>query len=292
MTGFGKAELEKHGYRHTLRLKSVNNRFLEIGLKLPSELWAYEAEARAMIQGVLSRGKLDIHWRDEKPEDAGAVKANLELGHAYRKALEDLAKGLALPNEVRLEYVARFPEVISASRPQGEEAEAEARRRWDGLKAALQMALKEMQESRQREGEALGKELLRLVESARGIASQIEALSAGAADAFADKLKKKLEALAHAVAVDPARLAQETAMLAERADIREEIVRLRTHLDEFERLLKEGGQVGKKLDFMSQELLREANTMGSKSPDAGLTKLVVALKSEIEKVKEQIQNLE
>jgi uncharacterized protein (TIGR00255 family) len=216
----------------------------------------------------------------------------MELGAAYLKAMEDLAKGLALKAEVRLEQLARFPEVISAARPTGDAAEEAAKKRWEGLKEALQLALKEMQASRQREGGALGKELLRLAQEARGHSVEIEKASEGSAAGFAEKIKKRVEALLGSAVHDESRLIQEAALLAERSDIREEIVRLRSHLDELERLLKQGGQAGKQLDFLSQELLREANTMGSKSPDAGLTRKVVELKSVIEKMKEQIQNLE
>ncbi len=292
MTGFGKGEAEAGGISHVVQIKSVNNRFLEIALKLPPALWPYEAEAKAMLQKALSRGKLDLHWKESRPAGAaGAVSANLELAWAYKKALETLAQGLALPVDIRLEQLARYPEVISASDGEGADAAAQAAARWEGFKAALAAALKDMEASRGREGKALETEMRGLLGNASSLADGIEARSAELAPLFADKLKKKLAQLLEK-APDDSRLLQEAAILSERADIREETVRFRAHVAEFTRLLDEGGAVGKRLDFLSQELLREANTMGSKSPDAGLTQKVVLLKGEIEKLKEQIQNLE
>lgn len=290
MTGFGKGESEAGGIRHVVQLKSVNNRFLELGLKLPPALWPYEAEAKAMVQKALSRGKVELHWKESRQAQAeGAVRPNLELGWAYKRALEKLAEGLALPGEVRLDQVARYPDVISTG--ESADADAESAARWEGFKSALAAALEDMQKSREREGEALEAELRALVKESAAVLSAIEAKSLELTPLFAERLKKKLEALLEK-APDESRLAQEAALMAERADIREELVRFRTHLAEFTRLLDEGGQAGKRLDFLSQELLREANTMGSKSPDAELTLRVVSLKSEIEKLKEQIQNIE
>jgi uncharacterized protein (TIGR00255 family) len=291
MTGYGKGEAESGGWSYSIQIKSVNNRFLEAPLKLPAALWSREAEARAMVQKALSRGKLDLNYRETAPaRQAGGLRLNMELANAYLASLERLAGGLGLKSEIRLEQIARFPEVISASSEAEEGGDSEAR--WEAFKSALALALEDMQQSRQREGEALGRELGAILARAKGLMSQIEAKSAELVPLFHDKLKKRIASIVEGLPKDDPRLVTEAAMLADKADVREETVRFATHVAEFERLMQEGGAVGKRLDFLSQELLREANTMGSKSPDAGLTQKVVSLKAEVEKIKEQIQNLE
>lgn len=291
MTGYGKGEAEAEGWHYSVQLKSVNNRFLEAPLKLPAAMWSKESQARAMFQKAVSRGKIDLNWKETPPQNSAVgVSVNLELAAAYHKALESLASGLALSPEIRLEQIARFPEVIRGS-GDGEDLE-QGEKRWEAFRKALELALEDLQQSRQREGAALEVELRSLIGKAQSLTAQIEKKSLELVPLFHERLKKRITAIVDDLAMDDPRLVTEAALLTDKADIREEIVRFGTHVTEFERLLGEGGVAGKRLDFLSQELLREANTMGSKSPDAGLTQLVVALKTEIEKVKEQIQNLE
>lgn len=291
MTGYGRGEAESGGWHYTLQIKSVNNRFLEAPLKLPHALWLHENEARLMLQKALSRGKLDLHWNERRPESADAsVEVNLPLGASYLRALEKLAQGLGLKSEIRLDQIARYPEVLSAAADAAEEAVTAAR--WEAFQKALGLALADLQQSREREGAALGLELKDLLSQAKAQAAQIEAKSLELVPLFLERLKKRVAAVIEGLPLDDPRLVTEAALMADKADIREEIVRFSAHATEFERLLGEGGVAGKRLDFLGQELLREANTMGSKSPDAGLTQLVVGLKALIEKIKEQIQNLE
>lgn len=291
MTGYGHGESEEKGWSYRVQLKSVNNRFLEAPLKLPSALWSKESEARALLQKAMSRGKLDLNYKETRPEkQAGGLTVNLELASAYLRSMEKLAEGLGMKSEVRLEQIARYPDVISAA---GEDADAEeAETRWAGFKKALVLALEDHQKSREREGAALEAELKAIVAKSKALAAEIEAKSLELQPLFHEKLKKRILAIVEGLKADDPRLVTEAALLTDKADIREEIVRFATHIAEFERLLADGGVAGKRLDFLSQELLRECNTMGSKSPDAGLTQKVVALKAEIEKIKEQIQNLE
>jgi uncharacterized protein (TIGR00255 family) len=291
MTGYGKGEAQAEDWHYSVQLKSVNNRFLEAPLKLPAVFWSKEAQALALFQKAVSRGKIDLNWKETAPQDSSpGLSVNMELASAYQKALESLASGLALKPEIRLEQIARFPEVIRSSSEESESAMDE--KRWELFRKALEGALLDLQQSREREGAALGLELRSLIAKARALIVQIEAKSLELVPLFHERLKKRIAAIVEGIAFDDPRLVTEAAMLTDKADIREEIVRFGTHVIEFERLLDEGGVVGKRLDFLSQELLREANTMGSKSPDASLTQMVVALKTEIEKVKEQIQNLE
>jgi uncharacterized protein (TIGR00255 family) len=292
MTGYGKGEASSGGFSYVVQIKSVNNRFLEAPLKLPPALWAFEVEARAMIQKALLRGKLDLHWKESRQgRDTGGVSVDLGLASSVKASLESLAKALDLKDPVRLDQVARYPEVLHGAEEEAVDGD-EASARWKGFQEALKAALEDLGQSREREGAALGKEMEGLLGKALALLSQIEAKSAELTGLFAERMKKRLAQLLENIALDDPRLIQEAAIAADKADIREEVVRFRLHVAEAQRVLEEPGAAGKRLDFLSQELLREANTMGSKSPDAALSHLVVGLKSEIEKLKEQIQNLE
>ena len=296
MTGFGKGEAQNAVAHYSLQIKSVNNRFLELGLKLSSELWAFEGEARTLLQSKLSRGKVDMVWKElPLPQAAVTVGVDMVKAKAYHSALKQLATGLGLPEDLRLESISRLPGVVLAESEggHGEAANDESTAlRWACLKQALQEALEGMQSSREREGAALEKELRSLLDQALATVDDIEKRSLGLQASFSDKLKKRLGELMDRLSPEDPRLVMEVALLVDKADIREELVRFREHVAEFRRQLDAKDAVGKKLDFLSQELLREVNTMGSKSPDAGLTQTVVGLKSIVERIKEQILNVE
>lgn len=295
MTGFGKGEAEDSRASYTVQLKSVNNRFLELGLKLPAELWQHEAEARAILTGALGRGKVEIHWR-EQALGAAAPAARLDLAQAlaWKHALLDAAAQLGVPADLDLKSLTRLPGVLGAAETAGEPAEGEAvaAARWAGLKAALTRAVAALQASREREGAALKAELeVQLVDGETRV-DGIEVRSLGLQAAFTERVAKRLAQIVETLPPDDPRVLQEAALLVDKADIREELVRFRAHSAEFRRQLEAPEPAGKKLDFLCQELLREANTMGSKSPDAGLTQAVVGLKAVIERLKEQVQNIE
>jgi uncharacterized protein (TIGR00255 family) len=293
MTGFGKGEAQNELAHYSLQLKSVNNRFLELGLKLSTELWAFEGEARALLQAKLARGKVDMVWKDlPLPQAQASVGVDLEKAKAYQAALKQLGQDLGLPADLKLESISRLPGVITAETEAGLEGDEAAALRWACLKQALQQALDGMQASREREGAALEKELRSLLDQALAAVDGIEQKSHALQAGFAEKLKKRLGELMERLSPDDPRLVMEVALLVDKADIREELVRFREHVAEFRRQFDLKEAVGKKLDFLSQELLREVNTMGSKSPEASLTQAVVGLKSIVERVKEQILNVE
>jgi uncharacterized protein (TIGR00255 family) len=297
MTGFGKGEVTDEKAVTVVQLKSVNNRFLELGLKLPSELWAHEGDAKAIIQGALSRGKVDVHWRESGLPSAGPSTAGVSVdsakAKAWRDALQTTARELGLGEHVSLDQLMRLPGVLGGENG-GKEDEAEGARRWKALRAALGEASAQMKASREREGAALAAELEGLLKDGEARVAGIEMGSTALQAAFNDRVKKRMQQVLELVGqgADESRVAAEAALLADKADIREEVVRFREHVAEFRRLLDAAEPVGKKLDFLCQELLREANTMGSKSPEAGLTQAVVGLKSVIERIKEQVQNVE
>lgn len=296
MTGFGKGESRDGRSAFTVQLKSVNNRFLELGLKLPPELWAQEAEARALLQGALERGKVEVHWKESALAPGAAASApavDVERARLWKKALLACAQDLGLAEDLRLETLARLPGVLLSEAAQGPlDEEAEAARRWQGLKAALAQAVAALRASREGEGAALRAELEALLKDGDARVDDIEARSLALQSSFAERMRKRLAQVLETVPANDPRIVTEAAFLADKADIREEVVRYRAHAAEFRRLLDEKGAAGKRLDFLCQELLREVNTMGSKSPDAGLTQAVVGLKSVVERIKEQVQNVE
>lgn len=295
MTGFGKGEAQDAKRSYSVQLKSVNNRFLELGLKLPTDLWAHEGEARTLLQAALNRGKVDIYWKEsELPGSAAAAGPVVDSARAkaWRDALAATARELGLAETIKLEDLTRLPGVLrSGDEAAGGEAEAEGAR-WAGMKAALVQAISGLQASRESEGAQLEKELKALLDDGEARVADIEARSIALQAGFAEKLRKRISQILETLPPDDPRIAMEAAVLVDKADIREEVVRFRAHTAEFRRLLSAKEPVGKKIDFLCQELLREANTMGSKSPEAALTQAVVGLKSVVERIKEQGMNVE
>ncbi len=296
MTGYGRGQARRGARRFEVELKSVNSRFLETGFKLPQGLWAREAEARAMLAKRVARGKLDIFIRDlsEGAAQEARVGVDAALAKATLAALKDLKKLLKSRERIRLEQVARWPGVIRQQDQAGElpTAPADDAEAWACLAEALAAALDSHDASRLREGAALARELEeRLAECLRLLAA-IEARNAELVPALRERQRQRLAEVLERLPPDDPRLVMEAALLADKTDIREELVRFRAHVAEFRRLLAEGGAVGKRLDFLCQELQREANTSGSKNPDAALAHRVVELKGQVEKIKEQVQNLE
>ncbi|HTB23500.1 MAG TPA: YicC/YloC family endoribonuclease [bacterium] len=294
MTGFGKGESQDSRRAYTVQLKSVNNRFLELGLKLPTEFWAHEAEARTLLQASLNRGKVDIHWNESARAGAAAApgpRVDTARALAWKDALGSLAEDLGLSGSLGMEAVIRLPGVLSTGDGVPVEDD-DAETRWKGMRSALEDALTALNESREREGAALAEELRLLLKGAEDCVDGIEKRSLELQQGFAERLRRRLAQILETLGPDDPRIAMEAALAADRADIREELVRFRAHTAEFRRLLGSQESAGKRMDFLCQELLREANTMGSKSPEAGLTQAVVGLKSVVERLKEQVQNVE
>ena len=292
MTGFGKGEASDARASYSVQLKSVNNRFLELGLKLPADFWAYEAEARALLQSGVSRGKVDMHWKESAlSAEAPKAQVNMDQARAWQQSLRTLAQELGLPQELRLETLTRLPGVLGGDSAAADDG-AEAAGRWKGMRSALAQAVAALQASREGEGAALAVELKALLADGEARVAGIEAGSGALQAGFAERTRKRMAQILETVGPDDPRVIAEAALLADKADIREELVRYRAHSAEFRRLLEAKEPVGKKLDFLCQELLREVNTMGSKSPEASLTQAVVGLKSVVERLKEQVQNVE
>jgi len=286
MTGFGAAEGEVAGGRLRLEVRTVNHRHLNVQLKLPSELAELEPAIRERLRAHLARGHVTVsgRWMEEPPQAAGVVVDRARAA-ALVAALREAARDLGLGGDVDLTLLARLPDVLRVSRAEVAPDPAAVLEVLDRAAAACGAA-------RDREGAALAEELRGRVATLGGLHERIAARAPARVVAERDRLAAAVRELAGGVAVDPARLAQEVAILADRLDVTEELVRFRTHLEALRRLLDGEGSVGREIGFVLQELLREANTMGSKADDAAMAQAVIAVKTELERLREQVENLE
>lgn len=291
MTGYGQAVVELPQMRLTIALRSVNNRFADVRLKLPQELARAESELRRKVLSRVRRGRVEVTLHVERLPDGETRPAlNRDL---LREALE---ARVVLRDEFGLEGDLDLATALSLNGMFRAEATDTA---WDdaGLEAlglAVERAVEALDQDRLREGRALQQDLLRRVERMRDLTTEARRLADGQADRIRDRLAERVQALVGDVELDPARVAQEVVLLAERADVTEEIVRLEGHVEQARALLEDtqGKPVGKRMDFLLQEIHRETNTLGSKSADLGLTRSGLALKLEAERIREQVQNLE
>lgn len=290
MTGFGRGRCEVAGRRFVVEARSVNHRFLELKTRLP---WSDPLLEQQLLQAVrrrVHRGALNVTVRDEGGGAAApAVTVDLELARVYAQALTQLAEACALEEPVSLALLASQPGVLTTGA--GESGE----RLWEGLAPGVERALDELLAARAREGAALEEDLRARIATLRGLTEELSQLAAETPAELRRRLEERLHRLlspAEAAQLDPQRLAQEVALLADRADVTEELTRLRTHLDELQRLLGQREPAGRRLDFLVQELHREVNTIGSKSQRAEIAARIVEAKAEVERLREQIQNVE
>ncbi len=286
MTGFGAAEGAVGGGRLRLEIRTVNHRHLSVQLKAPSELAALETDIRERLRTHFERGHatLSARWAEEPQAPAG-VRVDLERARAVVGALRKVGKALKIKGDVDLATVARIPEVVSV-------ASAETTLEPAAVMDVVDRAAAACVAMREREGAQLVADLRRRVEALRRFAALVQERAPQRLVTERDRLAKNVAELAQGVAVDPARLAQEIAFIADRLDITEETVRLAAHLVAVERALDGGQGVGKQLGFLLQELGREVNTIGSKANDAPIAEAVIAAKGELEKMREQVENLE
>ena len=289
MTGYGKAMVAGDDFSVSVDLKTVNNRFLDIHLRVGSELASLEPSIKKRITSRLSRGRVDVTVSMERVTQIG-YEINRPLIAGYVNALKQLQQEFNIAGELDINVIARIPGALQPARNGIDERIPAA------LERALDQALDELEKMREQEGEALRKELRERVLKIEALVPIIEASAAGLADAYRLRLQKRIGELLNRggqlVEIDPVRLAQEVAYLADRSDVSEEMVRLRSHLTQFQEALDAPGDAGKMLDFLLQELNREANTTLSKSTDLAIKKAGLAIKAEVEKLREQVQNVE
>lgn len=288
MTGYGRGEIEENGLRVSAEIKSVNNRFLEVAVKLPRFLAPLESDVRETVHKKLSRGRLfvDISW-DEPGGPAETVVLDEAAADVYHKLLQSLKKRFGLSGEVDLATFASLPDLLKK-----EVKEWEPSRALPHVKEALGIALDDLVEMKTREGVALAEDLRARLNLMLNRLAAIEKRAPERVEELRERLAKRLKELNESGEYDDALLTQEVVIFAERTDYTEECVRFGIHCKNFIDYLDSGGAVGRKLNFLLQELGREANTIGAKAGDALVSENVVLIKEELEKVREQVQNIE
>jgi uncharacterized protein (TIGR00255 family) len=289
MTGFGRGAVAGDSYSISVELKTVNNRFLDISLRLPGELQQIENVIKKQIGARLSRGRVEVNLQYDR-NDATEFELNRPLIEGFLAAMKQMQEEFALAGEPDLNVIARLPNVVQTKK---EEPSPDFLAAIDSSFAA---ALNDLEQMRAKEGELLKAELLLLIGQIESRVPAIEAEAASVADEYRQRLTKKVnDMLAKSdsqIELDHSRLVQEVAYLADRADISEEIARLKTHIEHFRGIMSDDKDVGKRLDFLTQELNREANTIASKTNNMKVKENALAIKSEIEKIREQVQNVE
>lgn len=289
MTGFGRGAEAGEKFAVSVEIKTVNNRFLDLNLRLASELQALEANLKRLISTRLSRGRVEVFINYERASDV-AYELNRPLVNGYLSALKTMQSEFALSGEPDLNVIARLPNALLTK---ADELTADF---IESVEKSFEIALDELEKMRETEGESLKTELTERLLAIENRLPSIESESANVAEEFYQRLTKRVtDFLAKSdsqIEIDQARLAQEVAYLADRSDISEEITRLKSHIEQFRAIMNEEKEVGKRLDFLTQELNREANTIASKTNNMIVKESALAIKSDIEKIREQIQNVE
>lgn len=288
MTGFGRGESKGLGYNFTLEMKSVNHRYLEIMIKTPRNFNIFEDRIRKVIQKTIQRGRLEVYINvKETEEKKRLVKVDKELALSYDNSLKELAQTLNSVYKTDIYRLASLPDVLIV-----EEEEIDIEALWLILEKGLNEALESLFRMRNDEGIRLSRDLDKRLGVLRKQVEEVGERALHTAKEYSERLQEKLALLLTDSTIDESRLAMEVALFADRASIDEELVRLDSHIGQFEQALLSSEPIGRKLDFLVQELNREINTIGSKANDLVISRIVVEAKSELEKIREQIQNIE
>lgn len=288
MTGYGSAKGDLDGQSVTVELRSVNNRYLDCSVRLPRTLIFAEDRVKEAVSSLVKRGKVDVFVSLQSAHESGTVvSADMTLARGYLDAVKALSKELDLKKGVTAYDIARFPDVLTLERKElDKDAAGEA------LYDLTVKAVNEFNAMRQREGERLRSDMLSKLETIEALVSVVEERSPQTVREYRQRLESRLRELLEDRNVDEQRLITECAIFADKTAVDEETVRLRSHIAQFRTMLEDGSPIGRKMDFLIQEFNRESNTIGSKCNDAQLASVVVELKSEIEKIREQLQNVE
>ena len=290
MTGFGRVEAVSSGKRMQVEMKSLNHRYLEISLRMPAMLFPIETEIKKKIGERFSRGKIEVSIRmDNEANQDGtqALMLNLPLVRQYYSLLSQIKEELQLPDDVTLNRMSGFRDLYMPK-----EVEDDLTGLWRGLEGILAAAMDKLTDMRITEGEALGRDLACRMNKIQQLLRIIALRAPEIVVEYRQRLSDRVRDLTQGMVIDESRIHQEVAILAEKSDITEEVVRLESHIDQFIELLAGEEAIGRKIDFLIQEMNREINTIGSKSGDAETARQVIEIKSELAKVREQIQNVE
>lgn len=288
MTGYGRAELVEENLKATVEISSVNNRFCDIQFRLPKQLSPLESKLKEMILSSITRGKINftLTWEETTPVSSYA-KLNQEAADVYFNVMTELKKRFGLSGEISVNHFFNLPDLVKV-----EKEEADLDKAWEIVSGITQKALEEFTQMRKAEGTKLSQDLSKRITRLDEVVDQIEKLTPKSIDHYRKKLKSKIKELLDNLSVDEYRIELEVALMAERCDVTEECVRFKSHNQQFLSALKEDAPVGKRLTFLLQEMNREANTIGSKVVDVEISQKVISLKEEIEKIREQVQNIE
>jgi uncharacterized protein (TIGR00255 family) len=289
MTGFGAATAEVPGGRLAVEVRSVNHRFSEVQIRLPRDLAPLEDRARTLVQERIRRGRVEvIVTRDEGTRRPRRVRADFELATAYVHVLRELAGTVGATGKITLAQVAALPDVLKI-----EDERVDAESVWPALEEGLRAAADALVTMRMAEGRRLADDLFTRITAIQAMTDGIAGRSRDVVQTYAERLRGRLVEFLKDLPIDESRIAMELALFAERSDITEELTRLRSHLVQFRQTVAdEDGAVGRKLDFILQEMSRETNTIGSKANDLDTTRTIITMKSELESLREQIQNVE
>lgn len=288
MTGFGRCEITTEEYRISVEMKAVNHRYLDLGIKMPKKFNYFEASIRSLLKQYIQRGKVDLFITyEDYTEEKMALKYNRSLASEYMEYFAKMAEQFHIENDITVSDLARYPDVLVMEQVPEDEGHM-----WAILKGAVEEAASRFVETRVTEGENLKADLLRKLDYMDRLVAEIEERSPKIVAEYRAKLEDKVKELLQGSAIDEARIATEVTIFADKICTDEETVRLKSHIEATRAELLSGGSVGRKLDFIAQEMNREANTILSKANDLEVSDRAIALKTEIEKVREQIQNIE
>lgn len=288
MTGFGRSEIVKGNRKISVEIKSVNHRYLEAGIKMPKKLNVFESRMRDLLKKYATRGKIDIfiNYEDDSESQVN-LKFNQNIADEYMAIFNNMSEKYNLKNDMTVGGLARFPEVITMDEVQEDEEEL-----WHFIEEAMKAALEQFVNTRILEGENLKKDLLGKLDHMEELVAFVEKRSPEIMKEYRSKLESKVKELLGDTTIDESRIATEVIIYADKICVDEETVRLRSHIEHARKCLNEEGGIGRKMDFIAQEMNREANTTLSKANDIEISNAAIDLKTEIEKVREHIQNIE
>ena len=288
MTGYGRGQATVEGMDITVEIKSVNHRYYEYTSRLPRTYGFLDDKLKSYLQGSISRGKVDVYVSIDIVDAPGSeVAVNYALAEGYLRGLRALAERYGLRDDITVANLARYPDILTVRKAAEDEEKI-----WEAVRRVADMALERFLQMREREGARMREDVLNRRRTILEAVAVVEERPPQTVKEHMDKVEARMRELLDTATVDEQRLLTEAALFADKIAVAEETVRLRSHLDQLEHMLDSGEPVGRKLDFLVQEINREANTIGSKSQDVQLARVVVDIKAEIEKIREQIQNIE
>ena len=287
MTGYGRSRYEIDGRTYIIEIKSVNHKYNDLTVKMPRFLNPLEDKIRKTVSESISRGKIDVYINFQNYSDKGKnIKVNTELAKVYIGELQRLADETGIVNNINVIDISKFPEILNI------EDENDLDLIWGELKISLEEAISNFVEMRTIEGNKMALDIKSRLDSIAGIVAEITEYSATVVEDYIAKLETRVKELMKTDVVDETRLAQEIVIYSDKSSIEEELTRLRSHISQFHTLLQQDNAIGKKMDFLVQEMNREVNTIGSKANSLDITNRVILIKTEIENIREQIQNIE